>query len=597
MMQTGPTRASDSSRPPPLLSIIIATYNAAATLERCLDSLRSCDLDVVEVIIKDGGSTDATPWLAAAGAAHCPVRFISQPDSGIHEAWNQAIAQATGRWLLFLGADDFICTPQRLTQAVQALDALPDGIAYAAAPVVLVNQQGFAVDTLVPSRNLNRDLPVGMPLPHQGLFHRRSLFAVNHFDTSLRITGDYDFICRTLRPDNLTYLEIPPPVCMSLGGVSSSLRGLAKRNGEALRVSQRYFQANRRLALWKRLMLSYGYLGLARLCGERVAVAWADRYRRLLGKSAIWGDTSALPKSLRLPPQHTTAPEGPLFSLLVATLNRREPLARLLESLARQSLPPQTFEVLVADQNAPSFLQPILDAFAPRLNLRVVRVPPRGVSQARNALLPLARGVYVAFPDDDCWYAENTLQEAMRCFENFLHVQVLLGGWSASEASASPPSQPNTLCSWRRVFRRGETYVQFFRQEVVAHLGALDPVIGPGTGLPFGCGEDTDYLLRALEASFSVMYAPAVHVRHPETDTHSAVKHKVKIRSYAMGRMYLLHKHRLPLWFQLLNIVYPLARLLLREGPQAARYRMIMFSARLQSFFSVRGKASPRTRS
>jgi hypothetical protein len=53
-----------------------------------------------------------------------------------------------------------------------------------------------------------------MPLPHQGLFHRRRLFTANRFDASLRITGDYDFLCRTLASDNLAYLDIPAPVCM-----------------------------------------------------------------------------------------------------------------------------------------------------------------------------------------------------------------------------------------------------------------------------------------------------------------------------------------------------------------------------------------------
>ena len=60
-----------------------------------------------------------------------------------------------------------------------------------------------------------------------------------------------------------------------------------------------------------------------------------------------------------------------------------------------------------------------------------------------------------------------------------------------------------------------------------------------------------------------------------------------------MGRMYLLCKHRLPLWFQLINIVYPLVRIF-TEGPRTMRYRLLMFSARLQSFFVVRKTAAKR---
>ena len=167
-----------------------------------------------------------------------------------------------------MGADDFICSPQRMNVTIAALQALPEEIDYASAPVTLVSEQGFAVDTLFPSRDLERDLPAGMPLPHQGLFHRSKLFTTNRFDASLRITGDYEFLCRTLTPNNLAYLDIPAPVCMSLGGVSGNLTGMAKRNCEALRVSKHFFPAHNRNILWKRLALSYLFRGIDTVCDQ-----------------------------------------------------------------------------------------------------------------------------------------------------------------------------------------------------------------------------------------------------------------------------------------------------------------------------------------
>ena len=277
--------------------------------------------------------------------------------------------------------------------------------------------------------------------------------------------------------------------------------------------------------------------------------------------------------------------------MLVATVNRKEPLERLLDSLCRQTLPADSFEVLLADQNEEGFLQPVLDAFSSALSIQVVRVPNKGVSQARNALLPYVRGEYVAFPDDDCFYEEDTLEKVKSFFEGHAAAHVIQGSWSdPADARQECPGEGGGQCTqadWSSVFRRGGSLVQFFRREAVERIGPYDTVLGPGNGLPYGCGEDTDYLLRALEAGLCVMHVPAVHVRHKEADLSLSGNGLQKVQSYAAGRMYLLHKHRLPLWFQLVMIAYPLLRIPL-EGGKAVRYRLAMFSARLKGFFLVR---------
>ena len=278
--------------------------------------------------------------------------------------------------------------------------------------------------------------------------------------------------------------------------------------------------------------------------------------------------------------------EGPLFSLLVATVGRQDVLVRLLESLASQSISKDSFEVLIADQNPPGFLQPILTSFPTRLRLRVVSVPNRGVSQARNALLPLATGSYITFPDDDCVYEKSTLQEALNGFESLPHVHVILARWTPHGQCGNDTRLKNAPRNWLSVFKRGETYVQFYRREAVLKVGAFDPRIGSGTGLPYGGSEDTDYLLRAAKAGFSIMFVPKVLVHHKGAEMTKGLDVE-KIRSYAIGRMYLLHKHRLPLWFQVANILYPLARLPL-EGFKAVPYRWKMFMSRWRGFFYVR---------
>lgn len=83
-----------------MLSIVIPTLNAETTLPRTLGSIGAPDDLPVQVIVVDGGSTDATPALARQGGARV---LASAPGRGRQLA---AGADATETpWLLFLHAD------------------------------------------------------------------------------------------------------------------------------------------------------------------------------------------------------------------------------------------------------------------------------------------------------------------------------------------------------------------------------------------------------------------------------------------------------------------------------------------------------------
>ena len=89
----------------PLVSIIIAVYNGANTLQDCLDSIKQQTYQNIELIIIDGGSTDATIDVLNEYDAQISY-WISEPDDGIYNAWNKGVVQAKGEWICFLGADE-----------------------------------------------------------------------------------------------------------------------------------------------------------------------------------------------------------------------------------------------------------------------------------------------------------------------------------------------------------------------------------------------------------------------------------------------------------------------------------------------------------
>jgi len=262
-------------------------------------------------------------------------------------------------------------------------------------------------------------------------------------------------------------------------------------------------------------------------------------------------------------------------SLIVPTIGREEPLAKLLASLRAQSC--RDFEVILADQNPIGRLDSLLELFKD-LPITRIQIEPRGVSHARNAALPFASGQVIGFPDDDCFYETDTLAELSRFFEEDSEAGGVLGQWA-------PPGCPfrNGMgakpATMRSAFSKGETHVQFYRREAVERTGVFDESLGPGTGLPYGCGEDTDYLLRALKAGVKVKRCPSIRSRHPAPDLGNLDASKT--RSYALGRMRLLQKHEFGLAFKLANVLFPLFMMPL-EGFRSVRYRLAMAQGRFE---------------
>jgi len=92
-----------------LLSIIIPVFNGEKFLSECLESVRACPSLEMECIIVNDGSTDRTEEISREFASK-DSRFsvINKENSGVSDSRNMGIAEATGEYLFFLDADDYI---------------------------------------------------------------------------------------------------------------------------------------------------------------------------------------------------------------------------------------------------------------------------------------------------------------------------------------------------------------------------------------------------------------------------------------------------------------------------------------------------------
>lgn len=192
----------------PLLSIVTVSMNAASTIEDTLRSVALQRLDFpLEHVCVDGGSRDATrATIDRFAGDHDHVRRIYESDRGIFDAMNKGLAAATGEYVLFLNADDFLVSADVLAAALGDLRSADPGN-----PDLIVGDVAMGVPGRVGiwrhrrvPRLLGRIRGLGLFPVHQGLFAKRSLLrAAGGFDAAQRLGADvalyYDIESR-MRP-------------------------------------------------------------------------------------------------------------------------------------------------------------------------------------------------------------------------------------------------------------------------------------------------------------------------------------------------------------------------------------------------------------
>ncbi len=91
------------------VSIVVPVYNAEMYLGHCLDSLvNQTHKDIEIILVNDGSSDDSLSICEAYAANDSRIRVIDQPNSGACVARNNGIERASGEFLLFVDADDFL---------------------------------------------------------------------------------------------------------------------------------------------------------------------------------------------------------------------------------------------------------------------------------------------------------------------------------------------------------------------------------------------------------------------------------------------------------------------------------------------------------
>lgn len=247
----------------------------------------------------------------------------------------------------------------------------------------------------------------------------------------------------------------------------------------------------------------------------------------------------------------------PLISLILATIQRRNEVENFLYKLQEQGY--KEIDVIIVDQNSDDRLIPIIDQYKDRIRITHIVSRP-GLSVARNAGLQYVQGEVLAFPDDDCWYPPNLLSDIVLYFTQ--HPE-----WDGMTVRASSGKGEKSIWKWDRdpgpctltnVWQRGISATCFLRRRVIDIIGKFDEELGLGSSTPWQSGEETDYLIRAIQAGLHIQYLPDLWVYHPDSLPEYSDRDIQKAYVSGLGMGHVLRKHSYPILFSLSTVLRPL---------------------------------------
>ena len=128
-----------------------------------------------------------------------------------------------------------------ISNSVEILKELEPSIDIAYGRVRLVNKDNEAIVDVGKNWEKSRKcMKEKMCIPHQGVFHKRSLFKkFGNFSTNYSIASDYDFIRRVLLDQNIYYLDLIVS-SMRVGGISSDPKNTFVRLEEIRQINKKY---------------------------------------------------------------------------------------------------------------------------------------------------------------------------------------------------------------------------------------------------------------------------------------------------------------------------------------------------------------------
>lgn len=179
-------------------TIITATYNSSKTIQKTMNSVLNQSFKDFEYIIVDGNSTDDTleKINQLQEKFEGKLTIISEPDTGIYDAFNKGLKRASGDIVGIINSDDWY--------EEDALSIIKESYTINGCPKYSIFYGGIKLYRESESeyyqiymRHHNDLLSHGHMIAHPACFVTRDVYEkVGYFDTDFTLAADQDFMTR-----------------------------------------------------------------------------------------------------------------------------------------------------------------------------------------------------------------------------------------------------------------------------------------------------------------------------------------------------------------------------------------------------------------
>lgn len=205
------------------VSLILTTYNSEENLKRTLQSIEQQDYPEIQIVIKDGGSTDNTSSIIREYEKNCKytVKWCSGKDTGIYDAMNQGYKMATGEIIVFF--NDLFLNSNVVSKMVQAIEAHPECVGAHADLIYATDEKIIRYWRMGEQKSLY----LGWMPGHPTLFLKREIYEkYGLYNSEYRIAADYEFMIRFLKDKENKLVYLPETIIrMYYGGTSTAGSG------------------------------------------------------------------------------------------------------------------------------------------------------------------------------------------------------------------------------------------------------------------------------------------------------------------------------------------------------------------------------------
>ncbi|RJQ16228.1 MAG: glycosyltransferase [Nitrospiraceae bacterium] len=247
-------------------------------------------------------------------------------------------------------------------------------------------------------------------------------------------------------------------------------------------------------------------------------------------------------------------------SIIIPVYNGEATIENCILSLLNQSMPADTYEIIVVDDGSTDSTGDVVGKFAGSKNLKYIHQKNSGPSAARNCGVEAASGEIVLFIDADCEASFNWIEEMLRPFKDAGVAGVKGVYTSRQKEIIARLVQLEYEDKYNRMKRFPsidfiDTYACGYRRKVFRQAGGFD------NSFPTASVEDQEFSFRIAKKGHKLVFNPKASVRH--------------LHAASLGN-YLRKKYKIGYWKVLVLKKHPEKMVSDSHTPQLLKFQMVL---------------------